>query len=457
MVFEQQPQIMTEAGLFIHPITYDDFGIPHDDEDEAPAVVQPIQPEENLDVNNNLNAQEEEQIATTEQEAQTASPEPDINEILKRAHEFVGSVDDDEELDAEMQRKIEEMIESVMSSAKEEAEWIRKSNENVFVENEEKIEEIPIDEPEIAREEVIESQSQISQEAPLPPPRRKAVTEEVEEVTAVEDEEPSIRIDNLQLEESHGMSEERPSSPFPSRLHLTSLEIDNLSVTQLQAGRILASEIDSHSIVTNELECKLSSSLPNSGATIEIPPGLIEEIVERVRCAERAEQQQHQQEQKVVEEPPIRPPLPSQYQPQTTQIPASFYQLRDYSEDEQPHLPAPHRRRKHHPKQRKESTSEEDAQKDQRPRSRAGTSAASDQSVLGLGGQFLRACGNSLFDSGNHLMEVLRAASKDEQSRDLHIALVILIIIVAGLFLMGMGEKSVHHHHWDFFNPGENR
>lgn len=456
MVFEQQQQIMTEAGLFIHPITYDDFGIPHDDEEEAPVVIPPTQPEENLDVNNNLNAREEE-IETTER---ATSPEPDINEVLKRAHEFVGSVDDDEELDAEMQRKIEEMIESVMSSAKEEADWIRKSSENVF---QEKIEEIPkevekpeeIVEPKIETEEIIEAQVQTLEEAPLPPPRRKIVTEEVE---AAEEEEPSIRIDNIQLEESHGVSEERPSSPFPSRLHLTSLEIDNLSVTQLQAGRILASEIDSHSIVTNELECKLSSSLPNSGATIEIPPGLIEEIVERVRCAERAEQQQQQQQNvETVEEPPIRPPLPSQYQQHTTQIPPSFYQLRDYSEDEQPHLPAPHRRRKHHPKQRKESTSEDDAQKDQRPRSRAGTSTANDQSVLGLGGQFLRACGNSLMDSGNHLMEVLRAASKDEQSRDLHIALVILIIIVAGLFLMGMGEKSVHHHHWDFFNPGENR
>jgi hypothetical protein len=472
IVFEKQQQVMTEAGLFIHPITYDDYGIPHDNEEEEEPI--PIEPptveNESFDVNNNLH---DEQPAAT-------SPEPDIAEILKRAQEFVEEGDDDEELDAEMQRKIEEMIESVMNSAKEEADWIKQSNENVVEEPNElnASEDERLDEnieEEIQKEASTQVESEVlkifdADDAPIPPPRRKSTSEEIEESQPIEEEEPSIRIDTrdeLFLEESQAVSEERPSSPFPSRLHLTSLEIDNLSVNQLQAGRISASEIDSHSVTTNEFECKLSSIMPNSSSTIELPPGLIEEIVERVRSAERAEQQQLQQQQVIQqqqpqpqiepEEAPTRPPLPSEYQP-TTQIPPSFYQLRDFSEEEQPHHPAPHRRRKHHPKQRKESTSEEDYQKDQRTRSRTGTSSSgNDQSVLGLGGQFLRACGNSLMDSGTSLMDVLRAASKDEQSRDLHIAIIILIIIVAGLFLMGIGEKSIHHHHWDFFNPGENR
>lgn len=481
IIFEKQQQVMTEAGLFIHPITYDDFGIPNSNEDEEPTPIEPSNVvDESFDVNNNLH---DEQLA----EPRATSPEPDIAEILKRAQEYVGEGDDDEEIDAEMQRKIEEMIESVMNSAKEEVDWIKQSNENIvedtnelnISEDEKFVEDYDNDQPiEKFEDEIqpeiqpqVESEApQISEieDAPIPPPRRKSASIEIEESQPIEEDESSIRIDprdELQLEESQAVSEERPSSPFPSRLHLSSLEIDSLSVTQLQAGRISASEIDSHSVTTNEFECKLSSIMPNTTTTIELPPGLIEEIIERVRSAERAEQQQaqqttqqQQQTQPETEEPPIRPPLPSQYQPPTTQVPPSFYQLRDYSEEEQPHLPAPHRRRKHHPKQRKESTSEEDYQKDQRTRSRTGAAASgSDQSVLGLGGQFLRACGNSLMDSGNHLMEVLRAASKDEQSRDLHIAIIILIIIVAGLFLMGMGDKSIHHHHWDFFNPGENR
>lgn len=459
IIFEKQHQVMTEAGLFIHPITYDDYGIQqNNDEVEAEQAEQPIVADESTDVNNNLHDEENEPTA--------ASPEPNIAEILKRAQEFVGEESDDEELDAEMQRKIEEMIESVMSSAKEEADWIKHSNENIVEDFIDESKELNID---VEEEVPIEPQTQIELETsnvleshPIPPPRRKVSEEDSQ---PIEDDEPSIKIDTrdeFPLEESQAVSEERPSSPFPSRLHLASLEIDNLSVTQLQAGRISASEIDSHSVTTNEFECKLSSTMPNATTKIELPPGLIEEIVERVRSAERAEQQQqvHQPQTQVEssEEPPIRPPLPTQYQP-TTQVPASFYQLRDNSEEEQPHHPAPHRRRKHHTKQRKESTSEEDYQKDQRTRSRQGASSptGTDQSVLGLGGQFLRACGNSLMDSGSHLMEVLRAASKDEQSRDLHIAIIILIIIVAGLFLLGMGEKSVHHHHWDFFNPGENR
>lgn len=461
---------MTEAGLFIHPITYDDFGIPSNNDEEqeqlpielSNTVTETIDVE-SIDVNNNLHDSE------LTSELLSTSPEPNIAEILKRAQEYVGEDDgdEDEELDAEMQRKIEEMIESVMSSAREEADWIKSSNENVedlkeltsgIDEIEKKIQ--PMEQTELETSQILKEEEEPISLSPL---RSKSMSEELQ---PIEDDEPSIRIDTrdeLQLEESQNVSEERPSSPFPSRLHLSSLEIDNLSVNQLQAGRITASEIDSHSVTTNEFECKLSSIMPNSTRSIEIPPGLIEEIVERVRNAERAEQQHQQQQNQNApiessEEAPTRPPLPSQYQ-LNTQIPPSFFQLRDFSEEEQPHHPAPHRRRKHQQKQKKESTSEEDYQKDQRTRSRTGAAASgSDQSILGLGGQFLRACGNSLMDTGSHLMEVLRASSKDEQSRDLHIAIIILIIIVAGLFLLGgMGEKSIHHHHWDFFNPGENR
>lgn len=443
IVFERQEQMMTEAGLFIHPITYDDYGIQHEDEE---VMVITTEPEESLDVNNNLSAVEQEN-PVLEEVTIGVSPEPDVAEILRRAQEFVVDTgDDEEELDAEMQRKIEEMIESVMSSAKEEVDWIRNSSENVVNDD---LKEIEINHE--IQKPLNQAQVQDFEEAPLPPPRKKLIAEEPDEVDIVleEEDEPSIKIDTREAtEESQAISEERPSSPFPSRLHLTSLEIDNLSVTQLlTAGRI----------TTSEFECKLSSSLPsNSGTTIEIPQGLIEEIVERVRSAERAQQQQ-QQKIENMEEPPSRPPLPAQYQyddQQTSPVPPSFFQLRNYSEDEQPHLPAPHRRRKHHQKQKKESTSEDDYQ---RPRSRTG---GNDRSVLGLGSQFLRACGNSMIESGNQIMEILRAASKDEQSRDLHIALIILIIIVAGLFLMGMSDKAIHHHHWDFFNypdPGEKR
>ncbi|XP_070490067.1 titin isoform X2 [Chironomus tepperi] len=756
IVFDRQEQMLTEAGLFIHPITYDDFGIPPIEgeqqpvEDHQPAVEQR---EELLDVNNNLQA---ELNARLEESLTSASPEPDYDEIIKQAQLKYGDDEGDDELDAEMQRKIEEMIESVMNTAREEAEWIKESRENV---TEEKISNIPdevIEEPitkveKVAEESKPQPVTEIFDEAPpLPPPRRKSNIDEsilrrefnidedfltkepplppvptipteeksetieepietIEEpIEAIEEpiktieepieviEEPIVVEQSIQTEEiltngepateeadidkvddendigisvdieqsetqeeikeepvnesrlviSQTVSEDRPSSPFPSRIHLASLEIDNLSVTSLQAGRITASEIDSNSIVTNEFEAK-STTLPGQTVQIELPPGLIDEIVERVRNADRAEMQlilAEQQkmveedrkyaedqriaelEQKMLEEqktaelerktleeqkikelerrlaeeqkiaelerrlaeeqkiaelerklaeeqkiaelerklaeeqriadlerklaeeqriaelerklaeeqriaelerklveehrikelerklaeerriaelerriaeeqrkiaeekrfasneppmtqevhketekipetksdeinPPERPPLPEDYHQTSSQIPQTFYQLRDFSEEDNkaPHHPTHHRRRKHQPK-KKDSTSDDDYQKDQkdqRPRSRAGPS--NDTSVASLGGQFLRACGNSLVDSGNQLMEILRASSKDENYHDLHVALIILIVIIAGLCLMGTGDKSVHHHHWDFFNPPENQ
>jgi hypothetical protein len=481
IIFDREEQIVTEAGLFIHPITYDDFGIPpieneeesqsqiqqHQEQQIEPVVIDEPRTAENLDVNNNLEA---EQRRLDEQEAPAISPEPDVEEIIRQAKATYAQEDDDEEeeLDSEMQRKIEEMIESVMNSAREETEWRREMKESNAEPVDETHEQKYVDEVEQPREVVeeicVKKEKIIIDSPPLPPPRRKSNLEEsilardssMDAVEPIQEDEQmpmdmyatqdsAPNTEELQLEKSEPLSEERPSSPFPSRLHISSLEIDNLSVNALQAGRISASEIDSHTIVTNEFECRSSSTLPQAPA-IELPPGLIEQIVERVRNAERAEMQAEQH--RVPEEAPSRPPLPSEYSP-TSPIPPSFYQLRDPSEED----PAPrHRRRRHHPKRRESTSEEEYQQKDQRQRPRSG----GEQSITALGSQFARACGNALIDSGSQLMEILRASSKDENKRDLHVAIMILVIIVAGLFLMNVGEKSVHHHHWDFFNPPEN-
>jgi hypothetical protein len=555
---------MTEAGLFIHPITYDDYGIPNDEEEEEPhldehlnePVTEPLI--ENTDVNNNLEAERiqreiapsiETQTSNQDLSAALSNDELDDDEIIRRALEE----DVSDEFDADMQRRIEEMIDSVISAAKEDADWLREtqasseniqvSTENIQVSNEnirvsvenleasaenvqasmenietstenlqlsheifknsiENIEETQIkkfnylpvescvkveitqseDVPEIEADIELAEEVSMPEPAPLPPPRRRSTTTVEEsskqEASATVETLPSI--DESQIEPE---IEEQPqnlpkqtevqrqdtfegetfSSQLPTRLHLSSLEIDNLSVCSLQAGRITASEIDSNTIVTNEFDCKVSSNLPNS-RSIEFPPGFIDEIVERVRCASRAEQRaesDHQlpqsesveSQQQSKDEPPVRPPLPSQFHSEYSSVPPpSFYQLRDYSEDDALHQ-APHRRRRHQTK-RKDSTSEEDYQRDHR--SKGGRAGTSDQSILGLGGQFARACGSALKESGDQMMAILRASSKDENKRDLHIALIILIVICAGLILMGMGDKSVHHHHWDFFNPPDN-
>lgn len=134
-------------------------------------------------------------------------------------------------------------------------------------------------------------------------------------------------------------------------------------------------------------------------------------------------------------------------------VPPSFYQLRNYSDEELAAPQTPHRRRRH--VRRRDSTSEEEFQREQKVRSRQGTRSP-EPSVSASGGQFARACGSALQRSGSNLMAILRAASKDENRRDLHIALLILVIIVAGLMMFGVGDTAVHHHHWDYFNPPDN-
>ncbi|XP_049546799.1 uncharacterized protein LOC125957848 isoform X1 [Anopheles darlingi] len=165
--------------------------------------------------------------------------------------------------------------------------------------------------------------------------------------------------------------------------------------------------------------------------------------------------------------PPVRPPLPTL--PQYAFHPdylaygippaaASPYLLRPSSvpSEEDGMTPLAPQRRRRHLRSKRESTSEDDQhqQREQQQRRHRHSTRSPEPSIPSLGGQLVRACGNSLRQTGDDLMAMLRASSKDENKRDLHIAIIILIVIVAGLMALGMsGEKAVHHHHWDYFSP----
>ncbi|XP_058838863.1 trichohyalin [Topomyia yanbarensis] len=151
--------------------------------------------------------------------------------------------------------------------------------------------------------------------------------------------------------------------------------------------------------------------------------------------------------------PQIPVPPPFAYQ-EYMQHPQSFYPTRNYSDEEGAIPQAPHRRRKHH-RSRRESTSEEEFHREHRKQCHE--TRTPEPSIPTLSRQLIRACGSSIRQTGDDLMTILRASSKDEKKRDLHIALIILIVIVAGLMALGMSaEKAVHHHHWDYFNPPGN-
>lgn len=320
----------------------------------------------------------------------------------------------------------------------------------------------------IREEEVFE------EELPMPPPRRRSTGSDA---TAVATTEHAALMEPIAEQRIEAIADPPLELLRGGRLHITDLEVENLSVNALQAGRILVSDLQAISLNSQELECK-SGNLVVRG--IELPAGFIEELVDRVRSSER--QQPEERQPTVVTEanvtsseqtapqqpPPERPPpppqslYPSDYAPYSIP-PPSFYQLRNYAEDVEPaspQTPTATRRRRHH-RRRDDSTSEEDYQREHRRSARHSTHSP-EPSISHLTGQLVRACSSAVGRTGNSLLNMIRAArAKDENGNraDANLGLIILIVIVAVLMMLGMSNgsgRAVHHHHWDYFNPPEN-
>ncbi|CAG9770475.1 unnamed protein product [Ceutorhynchus assimilis] len=161
----------------------------------------------------------------------------------------------------------------------------------------------------------------------------------------------------------------------------------------------------------------------------------------------------------VDDQPPPRPPQPLEGLYLPSQPPASFYALRakQYVDENIPTAP---RRKRHHsgrsrPVSRSHSTSD-DSSTVHRPPSRL-PRRASEPSISELSGRLAQACGsrinNSLKRLIYHLTEnLLRNA---DGNQDLHVFMIILLVLIAGLILLGYGEGRtvVHLHHWEYFNP----
>lgn len=156
----------------------------------------------------------------------------------------------------------------------------------------------------------------------------------------------------------------------------------------------------------------------------------------------------------VDDEPPPRPPNPaSEYFP--SQPPASFYALRaqEYLQEDIP-LP-PRRRRRHHQKEVSRSTSDEDSSPAVVSRRRA--RATPEPSIPQLTCQLARACSNAAERQMKRLISHIttHVLNNADGQQDLHVTIAILLVLIAGLILLGFGEgrTTVHHHHWEFFNP----
>lgn len=160
--------------------------------------------------------------------------------------------------------------------------------------------------------------------------------------------------------------------------------------------------------------------------------------------------------------PPPRPPQPFSlhgedfiYLP--SQPPPSFYELRTpiYAEFLDDDNPLPPRRRRHQKQQIKDSSSEETIPVQRRQR----RSRTPEATIPELAGQLGRACASEGNRQFKRLISYITNYVLDnaDGKRDLHVTIVILLVLIAGLILLGFGDgTTIHHHHWEYFNPPKN-
>lgn len=158
-------------------------------------------------------------------------------------------------------------------------------------------------------------------------------------------------------------------------------------------------------------------------------------------------------EPEVDDEPPPRPPEPQlEYIP--SQPPASFYALKaqKYVDENIPVAP----RRKRHTRSRARSKSSSEDSSTTRV-SRRFPRRYSEVPLSQLSGQLIRACGNEINQSLKRLITYFtnNVLGNVDGTQDLNVMILIVLVLIAGLVLLGYGNEKtvVHLHHWEYFNP----
>ena len=125
------------------------------------------------------------------------------------------------------------------------------------------------------------------------------------------------------------------------------------------------------------------------------------------------------------------------------------------------HAPSSRRRRHHLSKPVSRYSSDEEEEEEYssyRPSSRHhhSSSRGAEPSIGELSRQLVHACQGVTMRALHQLVQYVapQVREGEDKRRDLQIALCILLVLVAGLILMGFGSgKTYHHHHWDYHFP----
>lgn len=170
--------------------------------------------------------------------------------------------------------------------------------------------------------------------------------------------------------------------------------------------------------------------------------------------------------------PPQRPPPPDltpllySYLQDLSLPPPSLYASRGLSErpftefHESQHQtpPPPTRRIKRKPAAHHSESSSDEDRTHPSPRRMPPPIRGHDQTIVEAGAQFFRVCHNSVSRTIRHMFNSLMSCiSGAEDKKDVQMALVIFLVLIAGLIMFGISDsRTVHHHHWEFFNPPDN-
>ncbi|XP_072931351.1 uncharacterized protein [Epargyreus clarus] len=169
--------------------------------------------------------------------------------------------------------------------------------------------------------------------------------------------------------------------------------------------------------------------------------------------------------------PPQRPPPPDltpllySYLQDIALSPAS-YQARSFRERpfgehlESQHQtpPPPTRRTKRKPTAPYSGSSSDEGKLRPSPRRVPPPVRAPEPTITEAGAQFLRVCQNSISRTIRNIFNSFMSyISGREDKKDVQMALVIFLVLIAGLIMFGLSDsRTIHHHHWEFFNPPDN-
>lgn len=171
--------------------------------------------------------------------------------------------------------------------------------------------------------------------------------------------------------------------------------------------------------------------------------------------------------------PPQRPPPPDltpllySYLQDITIPPASFFPTRalrerphfDFHDPQHQTPPPPTRRAKRKPAAPHSESSSDDGRPRPSPRRAPPPVRTHEPTITEAGAQFLRVCHTSITRTirsiFNSFMSYISGA---EDKKDIQMAMVIFLVLIAGLIMLGLSDsRAVHHHHWEFFNPPDGK